>query len=214
MPPPPSGGEHHRAVRGAPNRVPSGQDALHRQRERQVQDARCTSWAPTTRCRPTAASVAAIENGKLVVASVGQHLLASSPATPGLTAEAVAAGVATRLLGGALRARRQGRHRARLDVWTGPAGRQASSCRAPASRSRPTTRPWPSCPPRTSRRRPSRCRDSPEEPGRRSRYHPASRWRSRSGGTACSCRPSRRRAARRSGRSAYDGKKKVKLVGR
>ena len=39
---------------------------------------------------PDGRSVAAIEDGKLMVASVGQHLLASSPATPGLTAEAVA----------------------------------------------------------------------------------------------------------------------------
>jgi Tol biopolymer transport system component len=39
---------------------------------------------------PDGRAVAAIEDGKLMVASVGQHLLASSPATPGLTAEAIA----------------------------------------------------------------------------------------------------------------------------
>lgn len=38
---------------------------------------------------PDGRTVAAVEKGKLVVASVGQHLLASSPATPGLTAEAI-----------------------------------------------------------------------------------------------------------------------------
>ena len=37
---------------------------------------------------PDGRTVAAIEKGKLVVAAVGQHLLASSPSTPGLTAEA------------------------------------------------------------------------------------------------------------------------------
>ena len=37
---------------------------------------------------PDGRTVAAVEKGKLVVAAVGQHLLASSPSTPGLTAEA------------------------------------------------------------------------------------------------------------------------------
>lgn len=39
---------------------------------------------------PDGRAVAAVEKGKLMVASVGDHLLASSPVTPGLTAEAVA----------------------------------------------------------------------------------------------------------------------------
>jgi hypothetical protein len=39
---------------------------------------------------PDGRTVAAIEKGKLVVAKVGEHLLATSPETPGLSAEAVA----------------------------------------------------------------------------------------------------------------------------
>jgi Tol biopolymer transport system component len=39
---------------------------------------------------PDGRTVAAVEEGKLVVATVGEHLLSSSPATPGLTAEALA----------------------------------------------------------------------------------------------------------------------------
>jgi hypothetical protein len=39
---------------------------------------------------PDGRTVAAVEKGKLVVAKVGQHLLANSPTKPGLTAEAVA----------------------------------------------------------------------------------------------------------------------------